>query len=235
MQVPFTSIYKLRKVADTSARSCFVCYKPSVSVLVSLPNASSKDPDFFYVCEAHLRDSNFCSIRYIEESPSQDSVGADKKSEVLSIQAEVANLEKRLRRLEDKQKAAASTLNAVVGYFTKSSVEEKKDDDSKESISKELKDPKLEIVDVKKELSFKVAELRALEKRFTRYQLDPAIYRARLMKFHERQRQKEHQKFLQNPASFPSVSSLPSPGEKADKGDDKSNDPGVSPGDNQTE
>ncbi|RKF53612.1 hypothetical protein OnM2_103018 [Erysiphe neolycopersici] len=51
----FPNIYTHRKVAETAAKSCEICCKPSTSVLLA-----SGHKDFFYVCTVHLKDKNFC-------------------------------------------------------------------------------------------------------------------------------------------------------------------------------
>ncbi|KAH7368052.1 VPS4-associated protein 1 [Plectosphaerella cucumerina] len=48
--------YTHRKVAETAAKGCDVCYRATSSVLVAPENK-----DFFYVCPSHLKDSNFCT------------------------------------------------------------------------------------------------------------------------------------------------------------------------------
>ncbi|KAI6708121.1 hypothetical protein JHW43_009355 [Diplocarpon mali] len=66
------NIYTHRKVADTAAKACEICYKPSTSVLVAPENK-----DFFYVCPAHLKDKGFCNA-IIDEV----AVAAKKKKEM---------------------------------------------------------------------------------------------------------------------------------------------------------
>lgn len=86
-----TNIYHLRRVADTSAKACLICFKPSTSVMITPDNKvrqlyiwsdefgqvaarffwskvvphgrirSHRRQDFFYVCPAHLQDRHFCS------------------------------------------------------------------------------------------------------------------------------------------------------------------------------
>lgn len=48
--------YYHRKVAQSSVKPCTFCYKPTDSVLVSSDNS-----DFFYLCEAHLKDAQFAT------------------------------------------------------------------------------------------------------------------------------------------------------------------------------
>lgn len=51
----FANKYRQRLVSDTDKRGCFICYKPSTTVLVNeVPSA-----DFFYICAPHLKDKGF--------------------------------------------------------------------------------------------------------------------------------------------------------------------------------
>lgn len=50
----FPNEYNMRKVATPDSKACFICYKPTETVLVSQNKA-----DFFYVCAGHLLDSLF--------------------------------------------------------------------------------------------------------------------------------------------------------------------------------
>lgn len=92
------NIYHLRKVADTAAKACDVCYKPSSSVLIT-PDSK----DFFYVCPSHLKDSNFCQ-------PSESEVAAlaeKKKKEDLAHEIEKIKqeYENKMKKKEEKRKA----------------------------------------------------------------------------------------------------------------------------------
>ncbi|MCJ1392230.1 hypothetical protein MMC18_005097 [Xylographa bjoerkii] len=51
-----SNIWHLRTVAESSSKPCYVCYKPTVSVLITPDNK-----DFFYACRGHLKDRGFCS------------------------------------------------------------------------------------------------------------------------------------------------------------------------------
>ncbi|OWP03643.1 hypothetical protein B2J93_3264 [Marssonina coronariae] len=82
------NIYTHRKVADTAAKACEICYKPSTSVLVAPENK-----DFFYVCPAHLKDKGFCNA-IIDEV----AVAAKKKKE---MEAEVERVK---QEFEEKKK-----------------------------------------------------------------------------------------------------------------------------------
>ncbi|KAI9042541.1 AAA-ATPase Vps4-associated 1 family protein [Aspergillus affinis] len=83
------NIWHLRRVADTAARACSICHKPSSSVLITPDNK-----DFFYVCPVHLKDRNFCS----------PVVDAEEQGEKRKKEAMAAEIEKVKREYEEKQK-----------------------------------------------------------------------------------------------------------------------------------
>ncbi|KAI1281536.1 DUF1742-domain-containing protein [Xylaria sp. FL0933] len=85
-----------RKVADTSAKSCEICYKPSTSVLIT-PDKQ----DFFYVCLAHLKDRGFCSPII-----DHDAVAAAKKKKEMDEEVEKLKKEYEEKQRKKKEKEA---------------------------------------------------------------------------------------------------------------------------------
>lgn len=59
----FPNIYNHRKVAETAARSCDICFKLTSSVLIT-PDKK----DFFYICSSHLKDVQFCAPKIDKEA-----------------------------------------------------------------------------------------------------------------------------------------------------------------------
>lgn len=51
----FRNNYIQRKVAPDSERACFLCHRPTTSVLVN----EDPDSDYFYACSVHLADRGF--------------------------------------------------------------------------------------------------------------------------------------------------------------------------------
>lgn len=51
---PFPNEYTLRRVAESDAKACVICYKPTATVLLAANKA-----DFFYICASHLQDASF--------------------------------------------------------------------------------------------------------------------------------------------------------------------------------
>ncbi|KAK4674970.1 hypothetical protein QC764_502390 [Podospora pseudoanserina] len=107
----FSNEYTHRKVAETSAKSCEICYKPSSSVLIT-----SDNKDWFYVCPSHLKDTGFCTPK-IDHA----AIEARKKKE---LEDEIERVKK---EYEEKQKK-------------KTEKAEKKDDKDEKDDSKKTDD-----------------------------------------------------------------------------------------------
>lgn len=90
----FPNEYTHRKVAETSAKSCEICYKPSSSVLIT-----SDSKDWFYVCPSHLKDTGFCTPK-IDHA----AIEARKKKE---LEDEIERVKKEYEEKQKKKKEKA--------------------------------------------------------------------------------------------------------------------------------
>lgn len=84
--------------AVATAKSCFVCYRPTTTVLATV-NAT----DFVYTCDMHLADSGFASrIPEPEAAPSpKPSVSTE---EILKVKKEWEDRQKKKPATDDKEK-----------------------------------------------------------------------------------------------------------------------------------
>ncbi|KAI0161583.1 AAA-ATPase Vps4-associated protein 1-domain-containing protein [Xylariaceae sp. FL1272] len=110
------NIWHHRKVADTSAKGCEICYKPSTSVLVT-PDKQ----DFFYVCPSHLKDRGFASPIVDHEA-----IAARKKKE---MDEEIAKVKK---EYEEKQRKKNEKEKEKDKDKDKANKDGKEDDDKKD-------------------------------------------------------------------------------------------------------
>ncbi|KAM0425601.1 hypothetical protein ACHAPT_009132 [Fusarium lateritium] len=95
MTTPFPNLYTHRKVADTAAKACDICYKSSTSVLIT-PDKK----DFFFVCPVHLKDRYFCTPKVDE-----DAEKAKREKELEEEKERVKKeYEERQRKKKDKEK-----------------------------------------------------------------------------------------------------------------------------------
>ncbi|KAI0440398.1 DUF1742-domain-containing protein [Xylaria telfairii] len=181
MSIP--NIWHHRKVADTSAKGCEICFKPSASVLIT-PDKQ----DYFYVCPAHLKDRGFCSPII-----DHDAVAAKKKKE---IDEEVERLKKEYEEKQRKKKE-------------KEAEKEKEKDKNKDKDQEKGKD---EEKDEKKEDSTSNAKDKPQDKSQPDVGEEPRVF-ALQRAFHQqridRKRQveiaKRNRERLGNPNFFPSV------------------------------
>ncbi|KAK1526796.1 hypothetical protein CPAR01_13324 [Colletotrichum paranaense] len=174
----FSNIYTHRKVAETAAKGCDVCYRATSSVLVAPENK-----DFFYVCPSHLKDKNFCSPIIDKEA-----VEAKKKK---ALEDEVARVKK---EYEDKQKKKKE----------KEEKDKEKEKDKDKEKEKDKDDKKTE--DEKKEDSNGTeTPSPAAEEEPRVFALQKNFFGARLEKKRQMEIAKRNRERLQQPNLFPSV------------------------------
>lgn len=89
----FSNRYQRKRVAETDSKACFICYKPTTIVLLNEDSSA----DFFYTCEAHLKDSGFATAE--EEPNPPENVSSDE------LQAQIAQLKKDWDEKKSKKKA----------------------------------------------------------------------------------------------------------------------------------
>ena len=103
---PFANLYYKRTVA--TPRACYVCYKPTATVLSTSPVV-----DWIYTCDTHLSDSNFATLQASAATPTP-SASAE---EIAKVKAEWEAKQKKKQEQAEKEKKDG---------------EEKKDGDKKE-------------------------------------------------------------------------------------------------------
>lgn len=176
----FPNIWHHRKVADTSAKACEVCFKPSSSVLVTPENK-----DFFYVCPTHLKDRGFCSPII-----DQDAVAAKKKKE---MEEELERVKKEYEEKQRKKKEKDA----------KAGKESEKDKDKEEKGSKDAEKKDESNVDDKNKTDEKAPSKTEEEPRV--FALQKAFYQQRLDRKRQAEMAKRNRERLSNPNYFPSV------------------------------
>ncbi|KAG7284615.1 hypothetical protein NEMBOFW57_009220 [Staphylotrichum longicolle] len=92
----FPNVYTHRKVADTKAKSCDICYKLSTSVLITADNK-----DWFYVCPAHLKDTGFCTPK-IDHAAIEARRKRELDEEVERVKREYEEKQKKKKEKEAK-------------------------------------------------------------------------------------------------------------------------------------
>ncbi|KAL2022180.1 hypothetical protein VTK56DRAFT_6009 [Thermocarpiscus australiensis] len=118
----FPNVYTHRKVAETSAKSCEICFKPSSSVLITPDNK-----DWFYVCPAHLKDPGFCTPKI-----DQAAIEARKKRE---LEEEIDRVKKQYEERQKKKKEKKADEGGK-----KEEADDKTDKDGKPGDTKKTED-----------------------------------------------------------------------------------------------
>ncbi|KAF4965687.1 hypothetical protein FSARC_6527 [Fusarium sarcochroum] len=180
MATTFPNIYAHRKVAETAAKACDICYKSSTSVLIT-PDKK----DFFFVCPVHLKDRYFCTPKIDE-----DAVKAKREKE---LEEEKERVKKEYEEKQKKKKEKEAK---------KDKDEKEKDGDKEKDKDKKDDDEKKDEDDKKKEESSPPPEE---EPRV--FELKTAFYQQRLLKKRQAEAAKVDRERASKPGYFPSVPS----------------------------
>ncbi|RWA15096.1 hypothetical protein EKO27_g69 [Xylaria grammica] len=179
------NIWHHRKVADTSAKGCEICFKPSTSVLIT-PDKQ----DFFYVCPAHLKDRGFCSPII-----DHDAIAAKKKKE---MDEEVERLK---REYEEKQRKKKEKETDKEKEKDKDKEKDKNDSKEKDEDKGERKDTTSD----DKESKSKDKSQAEVEEEPRVFALQRVFYQRRLDRKRQAEIAKRNRERLNNPNFFPSV------------------------------
>ncbi|EOA81190.1 hypothetical protein ACJQWK_07460 [Exserohilum turcicum] len=181
------NVWHLRRVADNAAKACWICYKPSTSVLIT-PN----NKDFFYICAGHLTDRGFCQ----PEAEEAKRVADQKKQEELDreIEAVKKEYEQKQQIKRDKRKGKDKEKDKEKEKEAKSKEEEedKQDEKAKDDKIKELSKTKEQ---VQSELGPRI------------FQLNKSFYQMRLDRLRNAEMAKRNRERLNDASNFPSVPS----------------------------
>lgn len=123
-------LYHRRQVAESDAKACWICFKPSATVLVTPDN-----DDWFHICAGHLKDRKFAIP--------QDAEDLAKKKREEEIEKEMEALTK-----EHEEKQAKKQQDRGWKWFGKDEKKELKKEDEKDD---KEKDEKLKDLEKKKD------------------------------------------------------------------------------------
>ncbi|KAH7916677.1 DUF1742-domain-containing protein [Hygrophoropsis aurantiaca] len=125
----FPNIYYKRTAA--TAKACFICYKPSTTVLATVDTT-----DFLYTCPTHLGDYGFAS-RLAEPEQEPKKPGATPE-EIAKVKEE---WEERQRRKKEKAKEAAEKDEKAKSEDKDKDKGAKKEDEDKDADKKSPSPP----------------------------------------------------------------------------------------------
>lgn len=180
------NLYHRRLVADSAAKACWICYKPSSTVLIT-----PEQDDYFYICPGHLKDPKFATAKDAED------LAEKKRKEELDkeIEAVKKEFEEKMRKKLDRRKQKEYEKDG------KKEKEEKKEESKEDAEEEKAKEAKLKDLESKKEPEkAKVDGPRIFE-------LQKSFWQMRLQKKRDVEAAKKNRERLKNPTAFPSVPS----------------------------
>ncbi|UPK99376.1 hypothetical protein LCI18_010311 [Fusarium solani-melongenae] len=180
MTTPFPNLYTHRKVADTAAKACDICYKSSTSVLIT-----PDQKDFFFVCPVHLKDRYFCTPKVDEEAEKA------KREKELEEEKERVKKEYEEKQRKKKEKEAKDKKDK--------DKKKGKDDDKDKDKDKDEKEKDDETKDKEEDKPTPEPE----EPRV--FELKSSFYQQRLMKKRQAEAAKLQRERMSKPGYFPSV------------------------------
>jgi len=176
------NIYHRRLVADSGAKACWICYKPSSTVLITPEN-----DDWFHICTGHLTDRKF-AIPKDAEDLAEKKRKEELEKEIESVKKEYAD---KMKKKAEKRKEKDA----------KKDDQDKKEAEKEDEAEDEAKEAKLKALEEKKEPEkSKVEGPRVFE-------LQKNFWQMRLQKKRDMEVAKRNRERLRNPTSFPSVPS----------------------------
>ncbi|KAF1810224.1 DUF1742-domain-containing protein [Eremomyces bilateralis CBS 781.70] len=180
------NLWHHRRVADSAAKACWICYKPSSSVLIT-PDSK----DYFYICPGHLQDRNFSVPDATEATAAAAAAEEKRKKEELEKEIAKVKAEYEERQKKRKEKSKKKDSKKSDGKNSKAEEEEeKKDEKERDEKIKELSEEE------KQKSSTEGPRIFTLQKNF---------YRMRVDRIRNAEMARKNAERLKNPSSFPSV------------------------------
>lgn len=179
------NLYHRRLVAESSAKACWICYKPSSTVLIT-PGSD----DWFHICAGHLTDRKF-AIPKDEEDLAKKKREEDLEKEIEAIKKEY---EEKLRKKAEKRKAKDKDKDAE-----KDKKDKKKDEQNEDEKDEKEQEEKLKELEKKKDPAKATVEGPRV------FELQKNFFQMRLQKKRDAEIAKRNRDRLRAPGAFPSV------------------------------
>ncbi|KAF2280604.1 DUF1742-domain-containing protein [Westerdykella ornata] len=185
MSLQLQNVWHHRRVADASAKPCWICYKPSSSVLITPDNK-----DFFYICVGHLADHKFC------QPDADEAAAAAERKKKAELDREIEKVKK---EYEEKQKLKREKRKEKEKEKGKDKESEKKDEEEDKAEEK-AKDAKIAQLSKTKDEAQTAQGPRI-------YSLNKSFYQMRLDRIRNAEIAKRNREKMSDPNYFPSVPS----------------------------
>lgn len=180
----FKNRYQARRVADTDERGCFICHRPTTSVLANeIPSA-----DFFFVCRTHLDDPGFAKL---------DPQIAQQQKEIQELEAQKRRLRAEWNAKQKSEEANDKTNETNPKEVPSGTEITTPDGDSggNPDIKADVKTPAPD--------SLQTQTVRPALPKI--YELNRNIYNLRITAKRRQAQERRTRELLANPASFPKV------------------------------
>ena len=181
------NIYHRRLVAQSSAKACWICYKPSSTVLITPAN-----DDWFHICPGHLTDRKF-AIPQDEEDQVKKKRDAEIEKEIEAVKKE---FEERMRKKLERRKQKQYEKD---GKKDDKKEDKKKEDDENDESDEKAKEAKLKELEAKKEPEKAKVEGPRI------FELQKSFCQMRMQKKRDLEAAKRTRERLRSPNTFPSV------------------------------
>ncbi|KAK3706752.1 hypothetical protein LTR37_012597 [Vermiconidia calcicola] len=178
------NLYHRRLVAESSSKACWICYKPTSTVLIT-PDSD----DWFHICAGHLKDRKFAIPKDEEDlAEKKRKEELDKEIEVVKKEFE-EKMRKKLARRKQKE------------YEKDEKKEDKKEEKKDDEKDEKEKEDKLKELEKKKEPEKPAVEGPRV------FELHKNFYQMRVQKKRDTEMAKKNRERLRNTGGFPSVPS----------------------------
>lgn len=178
------NLYHRRLVNQANAKACWICYKPSSTVLIT-----PDQDDWFHICPGHLKDRKFAmpqdEVNLAEQKRKEE---LDKEIEAVKKEFE-EKMRKKLARRKQKE------------YEKDEKKEEKKKEETEDKDDEKAKEEKLKELESKKEPEKASVEGPRI------FELHKSFYSMRLQKKRDADAAKRSRDRLKNAGGFPAVPS----------------------------
>jgi hypothetical protein len=182
------NLYHRRLVASTAAKACWICYKPSATVLIT-----PDQDDWFHICPGHLSDNKFAIAKDAE-----DIAEKQRKAEVdKEIEAVKREFEEKMRKKMDRRKQKE---------YEKDGKKDDKKEDEKTGDDQDERDKEAKLKELEKKKDPETSSTTQIDGPRI-FELQKNFWHMRLQRKRDAEVAKKNRERLRQPGTFPSVPS----------------------------